>query len=65
MVRIDNRAIVTNPLDSVNDYDTLSIYVVIDRPNFGFSVTNVQQLMAGLTAFLDSTAVAKLYGQES
>lgn len=64
-VRIDRKAIVTNPLDSSNDYDTLTVYIVIDRPEFGFSVTDVQQLVAGFAAYLDNTAVAKVYGQES
>jgi hypothetical protein len=65
VVRIDNRAIVTNPLDSTNDFDVLSVYMVIERPEFGFTVTNVQQLVAGFAGFLDSTVVGKLYGQES
>jgi len=65
MARIDQLAVVTNPLDSTNDYDTLSAYLVIDRPGFGFSLAQVQQLVAGLQAYLDSTAVGKLYGHES
>jgi len=65
MVRIDQRAIVTNPLDSTNDYDTLSFYAVIDHPEYGFSTAQIQQLAAGLMAWLDSTAIAKLIGKES
>lgn len=65
MVRIDQRAIVTNPLDSSNDYDTLSFYCVFDRPEYGFSLAQIQQLIAGLQTWLDSTAVGKLVGQES
>ena len=33
--RIDQRAIVPDPLTSVNDYETLSFYFVIDRPEVG------------------------------
>jgi len=29
LVRLDQRAVVTNPLDSTNDYDTMSFYVVL------------------------------------
>lgn len=65
MVRIDQRAIVPDPLTAVNDYETLSFYVVVDRPLAGFSSTQTDQLIAGLKTWLDSTAVGKIYGQES
>jgi hypothetical protein len=65
MARVDNRAIVTNPLDSSNDYDTLSFYIVIDRPEFGFSGTDVSNLVTGFKTWLDATMVGKLFGQES
>lgn len=65
LVRIDQRAVVADPLTSVNDYEILSFYCVIDRPLAGFTVAQVQQLVAGLQAYLDGTAVGKLFGQES
>jgi hypothetical protein len=65
MVRIDQRAIVTNPLDSSNDYDTLSFYCVIDRPSYGFTTAQTEQLVAGLQAWLTSGNVDKLLGTES
>jgi hypothetical protein len=66
MARLDQRAIVTNPLDSTqSDYDTLSFYVVIDRPLYGFTMTQTEQLITGFKAWLDTTAVDKLFGQES
>lgn len=65
MARIDQRAIVPDPLTAVNDYETLSFYFVIDRPEVGFSSTQVDQLIAGLKTWLDTTAIGKLYGQES
>lgn len=65
MARIDQRAIVPDPLTSVNDYETLSFYFVIDRPEVGFSSAVVEQLITGLKTWLDSTAIGKLYGQES
>lgn len=63
--RIDQKAVVPDPLTSVNDYETLSFYFVIDRPEFGFSDTQTQQLITGLKTWLDATAMSKLYGQES
>lgn len=65
MARVDQRAIVPDPLTSVNDYETVSVYVVIDRPLAGFTSTQVDQLIAGFKTWLDSTAIGKLYGQES
>jgi len=65
MVRVDQREIVTNPLDSTNDYDTLSFYFVIDRPVYGFTTAQVEQLAAGLKTWLDNTAIGKLLGSES
>jgi len=65
MVRIDQRAIVADPLTAENDYETLGFYFVIDRPEVGFSQTQVDQLIAGLKTWLDTTASGKLYGQES
>lgn len=65
MVRIDQRAVVADPLTAVNDYENLAFYVVVDRPEIGFTSTQVDQLIAGLKTWLDSTAIGKLYGRES
>lgn len=65
MVRIDQRAIVPDPLTSVNDWETLSFYFVVDRPQVGFSVLEVEHLVVGLQGWLNSTRIHQLYGQES
>lgn len=65
MARIDQRKIVSDPLTSVNDYETLSFYVVIDRPNYGFTAVEVEQLVTGFKTWLDNTAVDRLFGNES
>jgi len=65
MVRIDQRAIVPDPLTSANDYETLATYIVIDRPEVGFTANDVNYLVTALKSWLDSTAIGKLYGQES
>jgi nucleoside-diphosphate-sugar epimerase len=65
LVRIDQRAVVTNPLDSSNDYDTLTYYIVLDRPSYGFTMVQAEQLVAGFNAWLTSGNVDKLWGQES
>lgn len=65
LAKVTQRAVVADPLTSVNDYELLSIHCVIDRPEVGFTSTQVDQLVAGLKTWLDSTMVGKLYGQES
>jgi hypothetical protein len=64
MVRVDQRAVVTNPLDSTNDYDTCSFFCVLDHPEYGFSNAQQQQLVAALQAWLDGASVLKLIGKE-
>lgn len=65
MVRVDQQAVVADPLTSVNDYDTLSFYCVIDRPVYGFTQAQIEQLVAGFKTWLDNTALGKLTGMES
>lgn len=65
MARVDQRAVVADPLTAVNDYETLSFYVVVDRPTYGFTQTQVDQLIAGVKTWLDTTASGKLFGKES
>lgn len=65
LVRFTQTAVVTNPLDQTNDYDTLVDQRVLDRPEFGFSSTQLQQQVAGFSAWEDATVIGKLYGTES
>jgi hypothetical protein len=64
-VRLDQRKVVADPLTAVNDYETLSVSLLINRPLAGFSMTECEQLIAGFKTWLDNTAIDKLYGQES
>lgn len=65
VARIDQRAVVADPLTAVNDFEILTTYIVIERPIVGFSSTNVNDQIAGFKTWLDSTNVGKLFGQES
>jgi hypothetical protein len=65
LVKFVEKAVVTNPLDSSNDYDTATIQFVIDRPLYGFSEARIDQLVQGLKAWLTTANVGKLYGKES
>lgn len=63
--RLDQRAIVTNPLDSSNDWDSITYEKIIDRPEFGFSMVQTEQLVSGFDAWSTTSVVDKLYGKES
>jgi len=63
-IRLEQKAVVTNPLDSTNDYDTLVFYCVMDRPSYGFSMAQCEQIIAGLQAYMTASIVDKLFGQE-
>jgi len=62
MVRIDVRTIAADPLTAVNTYQTLGVYLVIDRPEYGFSATVVDQVVQGLKAWLTNANVTALFG---
>lgn len=64
-VRIDQAKVVTNPIDSSVDQDSAAVYVVIDRPGYGFTVADIQYLVAALAGYLTTANVAKLYGREA
>lgn len=65
MVRIDQRKVVTNPLDNSNDYDTLGVYLVFDRPQYGWSETEVDYVVQALKGWLTTGNVTALYGLQS
>lgn len=65
MARVDQRAIVPDPLTAVNDYETLGVYLVIDRPIVGFTATQVDYVVQALKTWLSTANVTKLYGLES
>lgn len=65
MARVDFRAVVPDPLTAVNDWENLGVYVVIDRPEVGFTVTDVDNLVQGFKAWLTTAMVTSLYGLQS
>jgi hypothetical protein len=65
LTKFEEKAVVPDPLTSVNDYEHASIQLVIDRPLAGFSQTRIDQLVQGFKSWLTTTAVGQLYGRES
>jgi hypothetical protein len=66
LTRLDYKKVVADPLTAVNDYETHSDYTVQERPNFGFSDTEVKDQLAGFQAWLGLAATQdKLFNRES
>lgn len=66
MVRVDHTAVVVNPLTGDNENQSLSIYIVIDRPkSTAFSDTTVSHNVVALKDLLTLGNLTKIYGQES
>lgn len=64
LVTFTQRKVVADPLTAVNDYETLASSVQFDRPEAGFTATEMDQQWAGLKAWADTTMIGKLYGRE-
>lgn len=65
MARIDQRAIVPDPLTAENDWESLGLYIVLDRPEVGFTVVQIEQLVTGFLAWFNTAMVDKIIGGES
>lgn len=65
LVTFSQRAIVPDPLTAANDYETVNVSIQVDRPEAGFTSTQIDQMIAGFKTWLTTTAVGQLYGRES
>lgn len=65
MAKLLQKAIVPDPLTSVNDYETLQTYFVTDRPEVGYSDATIDAQWAGLKTWLSTATNTKLYSLES
>jgi len=64
-VAFSQRKIVADPLTTVNDYETFTDSVQFDRPEVGYSSTEISQHHTGFATWLDATMVGKIVGRES
>nr|QDH89420.1 MAG: hypothetical protein H4BulkLitter221005_000003 [Leviviridae sp.] len=69
LVRIDVEKIATNPFEEARKEPvSMSVYLVIDRPSTGYSVTESKKLVEGLVGLISAstyTVTEKLLGGES
>jgi len=65
VMKVTQVEIVADPITAINDSETLGISVIWDKPKFGFTVAQIQQLTAAVVAKLTDSLVAQIAGQES
>lgn len=64
MVRLDQRVVAADPLTAENEYKTVGVYLVIDQPEYGFSIASIDNIVQGLKSWLTTANVTKLVGAE-
>lgn len=60
MVRVDRKKVAADPLTAINSEMNLGIYLVIDEPPFGFTDTEMWDVVAALSAWLTNANVLKV-----
>lgn len=63
--RMDFQKIAADPLTAANTRFSGSVYIVVDQPTVGFTVTELQNEIAGFLASLTAAQQAKLLGGEN
>lgn len=64
MVRLDKRIVAADPLTAENEYKSVGVYIVLDVPEFGFSIDAVDDIVQGFKTWLSTANVTKVLGAE-
>jgi hypothetical protein len=64
LARLDQIAVAADPITAENKSVDLGVYLVIDRPDWGFTQLQVEQLVAALVGFHTTGNVDKLFATE-
>lgn len=64
MIRLDKRVVAADPLTAVNAYQTVGVYLVVDQPEYGFSIDNIDDIVQGFKTWLSTANVSKVLGGE-
>jgi hypothetical protein len=65
VVRLNHKKIATDPFTADNVEYTSSFYFVMDVPKYGYTATEMKDMVLGLTGWLISANVLKVLGGES
>lgn len=64
MIRIDRVAVAADPLTAVNASVSCGVYLVIDEPAFGFTDTNIWDVIAAFSVWLSNANVLKVLSSQ-
>lgn len=64
MARLDKRVIAADPLTASNEYKSLGVYLVVDRPEYGFTADAIDDVVQGFKTWLSTANVTKLVSNE-
>jgi hypothetical protein len=60
-IRLDHRKVATDPFDStLNAKYSMSVYMVVDHPQVGYTNAEQKQIVDALTAYLTASSGAKV-----
>lgn len=65
LAAFEQRIIVADPLTAVQDYAALDFLATIRRPQYGVTISQVDNFVQACKAWLSTANVTKLFGQES
>lgn len=61
LIRLDHSKVAANPFDStLNAKYNMAVYVVVDVPNVGYTVTEQKQVTDGFMTYLTASSGAKM-----
>lgn len=60
LARHDVRKVAADPLSAVNAYKDLGIYLVTDKPDFGFTNAEIDKIVQGFLAWLTTAVVTDI-----
>lgn len=64
MVRVDRVAVAADPLTALNASVSLGTYLVVDEPEFGFTDTQIGDVIAAFIVWLSGANVAKVLSSQ-
>lgn len=57
--------VVTDPVSSVNDTESTTLRIIVDRPSYGFSQSDIDALWSAVKTHLSTALMGQIYGGQS
>lgn len=64
MMRLDQRKVAPDPLTSENEYKSAGVYIVVDQPEYGFTDSELDDMVQALKAWATTENVLKVLGNQ-